>query len=428
MNKKKLGIISLAFSMAALTGCGVDNTFKSSQSMPTFDGSKANSLQENGNGNNGNNQNGQSKVANCQGDKCTSVFLSGDVMNGSGLWDQATQDAQKTGKSPRDYSPMVAGLKKYTATSDASICHFVPPVATASGPFTEEPVMNVPPEIIPALKNVGYSACNTSSEHSNDQGTDGIKRTVQAFKTAGLQQFGTYTSQADANKPHIVTANGGAKIALITTTSQLAKKSDNTWQLDSLNPNVPQVADFIKKAQQAKQQGADIVIVSVDGSGEGQYITNPTAAQKKWWHQLLDNSNIDMVVGYGTHSVLPIENYNGKWAIYGLGNSINDNYPNADEAAGMTGLSVRAQFTQKDGKWTTSNLAWVPSTMGKKTNPYRWCSLATDKPQGTCIDSATDTKLATQIKTTVNSMGASSKGAQELSLKADAQPSASASK
>ncbi|MFT4186263.1 MAG: CapA family protein [Micrococcaceae bacterium] len=421
MNKKKLGIISLAFSMVALTGCGVDNTFKSSQSVPTFDGSKANALQDSGNGSS------TGKVANCQGDKCTSIMLTGDVMNGSGLWDQATQDAKKTGKTPRDYTTMLAGQKKYLDSADASICHFVPPVGKASDTFAEEPVMNVPPEIIPALKTTGYSACNTSSEHSNDQGTDGINRTIQAFKSAGLQQYGTYTSQADANKPHIVEANG-VKIAMVTTTSQIAKQADATWRVDALHSGVPELPILLNKAKQAKDQGADIVIVSVDGSGDGQYIKSPTSGQKAWWHKLLDSDNVDMVVGYGTHSVLPIENYNGKWGVYGLGNSVNDNYPNADEASGMSGLSVRAQFTQKDGKWTTSDLAWVPSTMGKKTNPYRWCSLASDKPQGTCVDTATDTKLASAIKTTVNSMGASDKGAHELSLKSDSQSQPSASK
>ena len=46
--------------------------------------------------------------------------------------------------------------------------------------------------------------------------------------------------------------------------------------------------------------------------------------------------------------------------------------------------------------------------------PYRWCSAASDTPQGPCAGAAADAATRQRTKTVVESMGAAAAGAREL--------------
>jgi len=78
---------------------------------------------------------------------------------------------------------------------------------------------------------------------------------------------------------------------------------------------------------------------------------------------------------------------------------------------------VRAQFSQDAaGKWSASDLAWVPSVIAR--DPYRWCSVAADAPQGPCAGAEADAATRLRTGTVVESMGAAAAGAHELILSA----------
>ncbi len=47
-------------------------------------------------------------------------------------------------------------------------------------------------------------------------------------------------------------------------------------------------------------------------------------------------------------------------------------------------------------------------------DPYRWCSVASDAPQGVCATPAADAETYQRTKTVVESMGAATAGAHEL--------------
>ncbi|MFT4147712.1 MAG: CapA family protein [Micrococcaceae bacterium] len=345
----------------------------------------------------------------CKGVRCVSVMTTGDVLLHEGLWEQAQEDAAVTGNQPRDFYPLIEGQKNYTNAADLSICHMETPIGTADGTFSAYPTFNVPPEIMPALKKVGYQACDSASNHSFDVGTDGINRTIDGFNSAGLQHTGSYKTEADSKKPLII-QTPTAKIGLVVGTYGLnGLEADYPWQVDLLDANT-----MIAKAKAARAQGADLVIAAMHAGDE--YSNTPNQQQTDLAHALIDSGQFDYVYGHHTHSVLPIEQYKGKWIVYGLGNAETEHDPNNDVA--MMGLLTRIQFSEdKNGKWTSSELAYAPSTIGWNSFPYRWCSLATDKPQGTCTDDATDQNLRQQVVTTVNSMGADKAGLKELLVK-----------
>ncbi|WP_026546893.1 CapA family protein [Paenarthrobacter nicotinovorans] len=336
--------------------------------------------------------------------RCTSITVTGDMLVHTQLWQQARADAAAAGLPGYTFVPLLEGQRRYIRNSDLAICHQETPVATPDGPFSAYPSFNVPPQIIAASKDIGYQACTTASNHTIDRGTDGLLRTLDALDAAGLKHTGSYRTEA-ASKEILMLETDAAKVAVIIGTyGHNGQIPEYPWLVDELDP-----AAMIAKATQARAQGADIVLGVMHAGDE--YASEANTQQQDVAHALVDSGQFTMIYGHHTHSVLPIENYKGTWIVYGLGNGITELSP--WYVVNNEGLLVRAQFSQNTaGTWTASDLAWAPSVIVR--DPYRWCSVASDAPQGVCASPAADAATYQRTKSVVESMGAATAGAHEL--------------
>ena len=340
----------------------------------------------------------------CAAVRCASVVVTGDMLVHDQLWEQARADALAAGAKGLDFGPLLEGQRKYIEKSDLAICHLETPVAGPAGPFSSYPSFNVPPQITTAVQQVGYQACTTASNHTVDRGTAGLVRTLDTLDAAGLQYTGSYRSEADAEGV-LILQTAAAKIAVISATYGLnGLLPEAPWQVDMLDPDV-----MIAKAKKARDLGADIVLGAMHAGDE--YSSVPNAEQTSVAHALADSGQFTMIYGHHSHSVLPIEQYKGTWIAYGLGNGITELSPNY--VVNNEGLLLRVQFSQDAaGAWTASDLAWAPSVIVR--GPYRWCSVASDAPQGSCAGAAADAATRKRTQTAVESMGAAAAGAHEL--------------
>ncbi|UKA47992.1 CapA family protein [Arthrobacter sp. FW305-123] len=336
--------------------------------------------------------------------RCTSITVTGDMLVHTQLWQQARADAAALGQPGYTFVPLLEGQRRYIRNSDLAICHQETPVAAPEGPFSAYPSFNVPPQIITASKDVGYKACTTASNHTIDRGTEGLLRTLDALDAAGLKHTGSYRTEA-ASKEILMLQTDAAKVAVIIGTyGHNGQIPEYPWLVDELDP-----ATMIAKAKQAKALGADIVLGVMHAGDE--YASEANAQQQEVAHALVDSGQFTMIYGHHTHSVLPIENYKGTWIVYGLGNGVTELSP--WYVLNNEGLLVRAQFSQNTaGVWSVSDLAWAPSVIVR--DPYRWCSVASDAPQGVCATPAADAQTYQRTKTVVESMGAAAAGAHEL--------------
>jgi len=176
------------------------------------------------------------------------------------------------------------------------------------------------------------------------------------------------------------------------------------WQVDMLD-----APTMIAKAEKARALGVDIVLAAMHAGDE--YSSEPNAQQLEVAHALADSGQFNLVYGHHTHSVLPIENYNGTWIVYGLGNGITELSP--WYVVNNEGLLVRVQFGQDAaGRWSATDLAWAPSVIVR--DPYRWCSVAADAPQGACAGPTADAATRERTLGVVESMGAPAAGGHEL--------------
>lgn len=336
----------------------------------------------------------------CPGDECIEVAVAGDILLHPELWAQAKQD----GKGKYDFDPLLAGIAPYLDQSDLALCNLETPVAAPNGPFGGYPMFNVPPQIIPALKNVGYDGCTTASNHSMDAGVAGVKRTVDALETAGMVSTGSYRSQAEAQRPLLVPV-GSAKVAVIAGTYSLnGMKEDELWRVDDIDK-----ASLVSRAKAARAAGADLVLAAIHDGAE--YSSAPTASQLALYRALAASGEFDFIYSHHTHSVLPIEKHQGTWIVYGLGNSVAKHATTT--ALNKEGLTVKMQFVRTGNTWKPGKLVWAPHIM--KPSPLRWCALpaAASAP---CTTEARDAASLKRTTDTVNSMNAKANGAKMWTL------------
>jgi len=338
--------------------------------------------------------------AGCPGVRCLSIVVTGDVLLHPPLVEQAHADSP-TGQG-LDFGPMLAAEKPYVQAADLAICHLETPLAPPDGPFSGYPEFSVPPQVLPALVATGYDACSTASNHTLDQGTDGVNRTLDDLDAAGLAHDGSYRTAQDAHTPTIITTPHG-RVGFISVAYGFNDgPPDLPWQVNTLDTDA-----IVAKARAARAAGADLVIVAVHAGTE--YDTEPNTDQVNAARTLLASPDIDLVYGHHAHVVQPLQKIEGKWVIYGLGNNIAAQETPVDGT--HRGLLVRVTFSQAStGTWTTSDIAWVPS-LQDAAPPHRWCSLTAGM---TCSSPAADAQALSDTMHAVNLYGADTDGAHPL--------------
>jgi poly-gamma-glutamate synthesis protein (capsule biosynthesis protein) len=284
--------------------------------------------------------------------RSVSVIGAGDILPHPDLWAQARHD----GNGTMDFRPMFAGVRSAIEESDLGLCHLETPLAPPGGPYHGLPRFSVPQEVVPAIKAIGYDGCSTVSNHSIDQGYDGIKRTLDAFDQANLGHSGTYRNAEEAMRPKIYDVKG-VRVAHLSYSKDfngLSRPAGQDWVANLIDPKKVAV-----DAAAARRAGAQIVVVSLHWGTE--YVHEPDVAQQTWARAVAALPDVDAVFGHHAHVVQPLERVSGKWIVYGMGNQIarheepiNDN---------REGVMIRMTFTPAGarGRWNVAAIEAIPT-------------------------------------------------------------------
>ncbi len=349
----------------------------------------------------------------CPDTDCISMLVNGDLLFHPNLWKHfAGANTAATDGTAFDFTPLFEIMKPYIQASDIAVCEFETPIAKRGGPYTGYPVFNVPPEVADAAASVGYTACTHATNHSWDQGADGIARLWDTLASKGIAQTGSYKTEEDSTKPLVIDSpTGGGKLGLVTGTVSLnGMTADEDWQVDRLREaGDPQhqsdIDRAVAKAKAAREQGADVVAMAMHSVQE--YIDYADSWQVSEAHELADTGAFDVIYGAGCHCAQPIENYNGTWIIYGLGNTVTVSAP-ASRIVNNQGVTARIQFAGRKGvagAWRVSRIDWVP-TANMRQGSYQWCPISSDHPNGTCWSESQDAQVRQRIWNVIYSMGA----------------------
>jgi poly-gamma-glutamate synthesis protein (capsule biosynthesis protein) len=336
------------------------------------------------------------------------ILGAGDELLHPQVWAQAEKDAKALGGTGLDFDPIFADVKPEISAASLAICHMETPLAPAKGPFEGYPRFTVPPQITTTLHDIGYDTCSTASNHTLDQGTAGIKRTLDALDAAGVKHTGSYRTKAASVVPDIVevTPNGGgapAKVAQLSYTfgfNGLSRPAGEAWVANETAP-----AAILAAAHIAKNAGAEVVVLSIHWGVE--YSHTPNAEQKALARRLLASPDIDLILGCHEHVVQPIERISGKWVVYGMGNQvarhadpINDNREGIMPVFTFEETSVR--------HWTATKAVAIPTWVALTPN-IRVIDLL-DRSAASNADRNTYAAAVGRITKYVDAMGAAGNG------------------
>ena len=184
-------------------------------------------------------------------------------------------------------------------------------------------------------------AVTLANNHTADYGKDGYASTTKALTEAGVWFV-------EENKTTLVTTDRGLVIGLYADAFQLST--------DDIRNN-------IKKLQDA---GAEVIICAFHWGVEGSY--RPTADQKKFAKAAID-AGADIVYGHHPHVLQPIEEYNGGYICYSLGNfSFGGNHYPRDLDSALVQLEV---IRDESGTVSLGELTIIPvsiTSLSKQNN------------------------------------------------------------
>ncbi|NED98498.1 CapA family protein [Phytoactinopolyspora alkaliphila] len=285
------------------------------------------------------------------------LAATGDVLLHEPLWTQARLDADPDGTW--NFSPQLRHVRPVIEAADLAVCHLEVPIAPVDGPFEAYPTFSGPPQIVPALAETGYDACTTASNHTFDQGAAGVDRTLDALDDAGLSHAGSARTPEEADEVTIVdvdTPGGPVAVALISYTfgfNGIPYPDGETWRSNLIERDA-----ILDDAAAARESGAEVVVVSMHWGDE--YVHEPNAQQSELAPTLIASPDIDLLLGHHAHVVQPVEEFDGQWVVYGMGNMM----ANHAEPKGprSEGLLVRFTFSEEpdDGSFTVTAAEYLP--------------------------------------------------------------------
>jgi poly-gamma-glutamate synthesis protein (capsule biosynthesis protein) len=281
------------------------------------------------------------------------VSVSGDTLIHSPVYGRALSLG---GGGEYDFAPLFAALRPYVAKPELGLCH----LETVMGPGapTSYPLFNSPPSLARAIAKTGWDACSTASNHSLDQGQEGVATTVEALDAAGVAHTGTFASARAHRRPLILRVKR-VRIALLSYTTD----TNGIPPPEPYSVNVADTAEpILADARRARRAGADAVIVNIHWGADAapEYVSEIASRQKEMVRPLVRSPDVTAVVGQGPHVVQPIRRIEGEIVVFSEGNLVSSQDAACCSAASQDGLVALLDLIVKGDRARLSRVRYVP--------------------------------------------------------------------
>ncbi len=288
--------------------------------------------------------------------RTATLMMGGDLLWHNTVWESAADDHARTGRGKQyDFDPMFAALRPLVTRADLALCHEEVPFAAPGQQPQSYPVFAAPPEIATWIGSFGFDACTTASNHSLDQGYDGLVRTADLLERAKVRHIGTFRTAAERRHPVILTTTTGVRVGVVAGTygtNGFPLPDGREWSVSMWD-----AANLLGQARAARRAGADVVVVHLHAGDEYNHL--PNAAQVALVDRLTRSPDVDLVLGEHAHVVQPITKVNGKWVVYGMGNMVAQQDPARPDT--FQGILVRFRFTERrSGRFAVTRASYVP--------------------------------------------------------------------
>ena len=286
-----------------------------------------------------------------------------------------------------DFSSIFRYCKDVISGLDYAIANLETTFGGDNYVYQGNPAFNCPDPLIDAVKDAGFDMLLTANNHAGDTMNDGIQRTIETVRNAGLATLGSQLS--GENRYSVVDVNG-IKIGMVCYTWAYSGNG-SSFSLNGLTPvkDEGQMNYFVNTnpdklynelgpiLEGMKADGAEATMIFLHWGQEYQLVEN--AAQDKMAQKLCD-MGFDVIVGGHPHVVQPMavlestENPGHKtYCIYSLGNAVSNQrngYISACPGAhGEDGLLFTVTFEKySDGKVYVAGVDALPTWVNMQAN------------------------------------------------------------
>lgn len=200
-------------------------------------------------------------------------------------------------------------------------------------------LFNIAPEYVTVLSDNGVEAVSLENNHVMDHGEEAYEETKETLRSAGI----VYSNSEEIGIFEV----SGIQIAML---SYLC--------IDRYDKPIGQYANLYEKVEadiKAVKKQYPIVIVSFHWGNELDY--SPTERQIKMG-RLAADSGADLVIGHHSHRINPIEEYNGVYICYSLGNFC---FSGNEAPSDMTSFIFQTRFKiTKSGDISNTGFRVIP--------------------------------------------------------------------
>lgn len=130
---------------------------------------------------------------------------------------------------------------------------------------------------------------------------------------------------------------------------------------------------ILKDAAAARIAGAQVTVVSLHWGEE--YRSTVTALQEGIATRLTASKDIDLLIGHHAHVVQPVRRINGKYVLFGLGNSLVGPAHNFAGGATREGLAAVVTLTRRDNRYVATAVRLLPTYVAE--SPLRVVDIST---------------------------------------------------
>ncbi len=283
--------------------------------------------------------------------------MGGDLLWHNTVWQSAQRDHATTGRGRggHDFDPMFRAVRPLVRAADVALCHEEVPFAAPGQAPQNFPVFAAPPAIAPWIASMGFDACTTASNHTLDQGYDGLVRTADLLDRHGVRHVGTFRSRAERRQPVVLTTDAGVRVGIVAGTYGLngfPLPEGREWSVSMADPR-----NLLAQARAARRAGADVVVVHLHHGVE--YSHQPTPEQAALVERLTRSPAVDLVLGEHAHVVQPVTRVNGTWVFFGMGNLVGQQ--ETTRPATYEGILADVTLVERrDGRFRVGRAAYHP--------------------------------------------------------------------
>ncbi len=220
-------------------------------------------------------------------------------------------------------------------------------------------VFNAPLENSQGLVDYNFKVLNIANNHTLDQGLVGLINTINHLSNQGLQTFGAGQNLDQAWQPAIIEVRG-VKIGFLG--ASYASVNDNGKSINSYVARIED-EDKLKTALSNLKSQVDFVVVNMHAGTE--YTSKPNSSQIKFAHTAIDYG-ADLVIGHHPHWIQTVEQYQGKYIFYSLGNFIFDQMWSQQT---REGLMLKIKVEKKDQMVKIKQIELLPVIIENYSTP-----------------------------------------------------------